>query len=289
MYTPLQVGDFSIHWLNGGMFSLDAGTMFGVVPKVLWHKKYPCDEENHILLTNNLLLVQNDDINIIIETGLGNKLSDKQKKIFQITDDWNVEEELKQCGLSRLDIDHVILTHCDFDHAGGTTMFNRAGELKLTFANAIHYIQKAEWEDVKKPNMRSLNTYWPENFQGLDANLEIVDGDSEIIPGIHVVLTGGHTRGHQAVWIESKGEAALHLGDLLPNHGHANPLWVTAFDNFPLESVEQKKKLSDEALAKDAWLTFYHDPFMDACKFDAGGEVVAVWNGDKEVQGHSLG
>ena len=148
--------------------------------------------------------------------------------------------------------------------------------LELTFPNALHCIQRQEWEDVLSPNSRSKHSYWPINLDLLKNNprLHLVGGREEIVRGVILQLTGGHTRGHQAVRISSNGEQALHLGDLLPNHAHFNPLWVTAFDNFPLESVRQKEELIAEAVRQKSWFTFYHDPYLSACKFDEHGEIV---------------
>lgn len=273
--NSLRIGEYSLHWLQGGEFLLDAGTMFGVVPKVLWSRKFPSSEDNHILLVNDLLLIDTGEARVIVDTGLGNKLTDKQLKIFAVTGAWRVEEDLAALGLRREDITHVVLTHCDFDHAGGVTM-HRNGKLELTFPNALHFVQRQEWEDVLNPNSRAQHTYWPINLDLLKNNplLHLVDGREEIVPGIVLQLTGGHTRGHQAVRVCSKEDKALHLGDLLPNQAYFNPLWVTAFDNFPLDSVSQKEKLIVDAVRQDTWFTFYHDPYLSACKFNEEGEIV---------------
>ncbi len=277
--SPLVIGNLEIYWLNGGEFELDGGTMFGVVPKVLWEKKIPAGPDNYIRLANLLILVKGPNFNIVIETGLGNKLTDKQKMIFRVVRDWEVEDELLKVGLSRKDISHVVLTHCDFDHAGGIVMYNAAGELELTFPNAGHYIQQYEWEDVLTPNIRSSNTYWPVNFEQLQKSdkLELVSGEHEIVDGVRVSLTGGHTRGHQIVWIESEAEYAVHAGDLLPDHAHSNPLWITPFDNFPLDSISQKQGIFKKALEKNMWFLFYHDPILAACTFDDKGKVIKKW------------
>ena len=272
----LPIGKFKLYWLQGGEFELDAGTMFGVVPKVLWNKKLPAGDDNHILLCNDLLLVDTGKTKVLIDTGIGNKMTEKQKKIFRITAEWRVLEELASMGLDRHDIDHVILTHCDFDHAGGVTMRNSEAKLELTFPKAMHHLQRIEWEDVLHPNSRSKHSYWPENLDLLrsSSSLNLVENEVMIVPGISVRFTGGHTRGHQAVWIQSGKEKALHLGDLLPNQAHFNPLWVTAFDNFPLVSVHQKEVLIPQAVAENAWFTFYHDPYLSACRFNGRGDIV---------------
>ena len=271
-----RIGNFELFWLNGGTFELDGGAMFGVVPKVLWQKKYAPDSDNYVFLVARPILIKTADSLILIETGLGNKLTEKQKNIFRIKEEWRVIEDLDKLSIKRQDINFVILTHYDFDHAGGVVMQDMDGLLTLAFPNAQHVIQEQEWHDVLDPNMRSMNTYWPNNIHILkeSGNVRLVNGDEEIVGGIKVIRTGGHTRGHQVVSIESHGETALHLGDLLPTHAHYNPLWVTAYDNFPLDTIRMKKEWEQQGTEQNAWFTFYHDPFMQACRFDEKGNVI---------------
>ena len=276
MKSSLQLGNIQITWLCGGDFELDGGTMYGAVPKVLWNKKYPADENNNIRLLNAPLLVQTENSNILIDTGLGNKFTDKQKEIFRVYRDWAIVDELKSLGLDRRDIDIVILTHCDFDHAGGIVMLNDRGNTELTFPGARHIIQAKEWDDVLHPNIRSTHTYWPENFTGLvdSGLLELVDGDAEVVDNITVRHTGGHTRGYQLVEIQGSEGCAVHLGDLFPTHTHVNPLWIMAYDNFPMEVIRLKQELIPHYRRKNCWFTFYHDTFMKACRLDDQDEII---------------
>jgi glyoxylase-like metal-dependent hydrolase (beta-lactamase superfamily II) len=263
----LKIGEIEIFWLNGGEFELDGGTMFGVVPKVLWAQKFPIVndedsarlEENYIKLLNYPLLVKTTDSLILIETGLGNKLTEKQKNIYRVIKDWEIPQELKKLGIKQQDINYVILTHCDFDHAGGIVMKNSTGGEELTFPNARHIIQKLEWEDAMHPNIRSENTYWPQNFSKLkdSDNLQLVEGNVKVCQGVEVQLTSGHTRGHQIVRIQSCKEVAYHLADLLPTHAHFNPLWIMAYDNFPMDAIALKQKYEETGIRENAWFTFY--------------------------------
>ncbi len=275
MNSSLQLGNIEIHWLNGGEFELDGGTMYGAVPKVLWNKKYPADSNNYIRMLNAPLLVRTEDANILIDTGLGNKFSDKQKQIFRVCRDWTLPEDLQALDLDRKDIDIVILSHCDFDHAGGIVMINQQGKPELTFPNARHIVQKKEWQDVQQPNIRSVHTYWPENFTGLAESglLELVTDQADITEGITVRHTGGHTRGYQLVEITGSAGCAVHLGDLFPTHTHANPLWVMAYDNFPMEVIRLKQELLPRYSRRSCWFTFYHDIYMQACRLDEQGQV----------------
>lgn len=276
MATMFRLGDFEIFWLKGGAFQLDGGGMFGVVPRVLWTKKYPADEENYVTLVTNPLLVKTPQALVLIESGIGNKLNEKQRAIFRVKEEWRVPEELGRLGLRREDVDAVILTHFDWDHASGVVMRNAAGAPELTFPRARHVLQKAEWEDVLAPNRRSAHTYWPANYEALRDGgvIDLVEGEREVVPGITVVRTGGHNRGHQIVLLESRGSWALHLGDLLPVHAQFNPLWITAYDNFPLDSIREKERWVTEGVKDGAWFVFYHDPFMAGCRFDDKGNVL---------------
>jgi len=279
MKKGFRLGEFELFWLRGGRFELDGGAMFGVVPKALWSKKYPANEDNTISMVAWPLLIKTPDSLVLIETGLGNKLTEKQKQIFRVKEEWSLIRDLETLGIKREDIDHVILTHYDFDHAGGVVMRDETGALSLTFPRAQHIIQAMEWEDVINPNIRSINTYWPINNELLrgSPHLELIDGGREIVKGIRVAHAGGHTKGYQIVTAESQGQTAVYLCDLLPTHAHFNPLWVMAYDNFPLASVQQKEALEKEYVGKGAWFIFYHDPFVPACKFDEKGNIVERW------------
>jgi len=242
-------------------------------------KKSPADANNTLPFCNDVLLVKTPEHNLIIDTGLGNKLTEKQLSIFQVSSPWSVIEDLAEIGLTRQHIDYVLLTHCDFDHAGGVVMHNTEGNEELTFPNAVHYVQKSEWEDVEQPCRRAKSTYWPENFNLLKhkGQLEIIEGDVEVIPGVLLRHTGGHTRGHQLVELTSKGETAVHLGDLFPTHAHSNPLWIMAYDNFPLTVIDRKEEYFSYYQKLDSWFTFYHDPQVKACKLDSHNSLTMTW------------
>ncbi|MGO9689578.1 MAG: MBL fold metallo-hydrolase [Syntrophobacteraceae bacterium] len=279
MNSGFRLGDFELTWLSGGKFELDGGAMFGVVPKVLWQKKYPVDSENYIPLAASPILLKTAGSLVLIESGLGNKLTDKQKNIFRLREEWSVPQDLTRLGIDRQEINFVVLTHYDFDHAGGVVMQDETGKLELTFPKAKHVLQKREWDDVMHPNVRSINTYWPLNYELLKGskNLELVDGEVEIVPGVSVVRTGGHNGGHQILKMESRSLKALHLGDLLPTHAHANPLWIMAYDNYPMDSIAGKESWIKAGVNENAWFTFYHDATLLACKFDEQGRVIDRW------------
>jgi len=278
MPESLRIGEVEIHWLSGGVFELDGGAMFGVVPKVLWSKKY-ASEDNYIRLLAAPLLIRTPDALVVVETGLGNKLTDKQKRIFRVIEDWALPESIADHGYHTADVTHVVLTHCDFDHAGGVVMRAPDGMPVLTFPNARHVVQRAEWEDATRPNRRAAHTYWPQNFEGLEPgkNVLLVDGNYQVTPEIRVSRTGGHTRGHQVVHVESGEASAVHMADLLPTHVHFNPLWLMAYDNFPLDAMEQKEQIERTGIEKESWFTFYHDPYLRACRYNDSGDVIEMF------------
>jgi glyoxylase-like metal-dependent hydrolase (beta-lactamase superfamily II) len=257
----LKLGEIEIFWLDGGRFRPDGGAMFGPVPKNVWSRKVEVDANNCIALDNMVILVRTATAKIIIDSGIGNKMTPKQQDNFNLESPWRLPEELAELGLSCNDINIVIPTHADFDHAGGLVYRDQKGRLKPTFPNARHLFQKKEWAVVEKPDRRSATSYWPENFAALKENdlVTLIDGDFQVTPEVRVLLTGGHTIGHQAVVIESAGESAVHLGDLLPSQNHLHPLWVIAYDDYPMEVIAFKERFLPECAARKSWILFYHD------------------------------
>ncbi len=275
----LKIGEVEIFWLDGGRIRLDGGPMFGPVPKALWSQKVEVDDHNCIGIDNSAMLIKTPGANLVIDSGIGNKMTPKQQENFKLESPWRLPESLAALGLSRNEIDIVIPTHADFDHAGGLVFRNANGRLELTFPRARHIFQEKEWAVVKKPDRRSATSYWPENFIGLKEgeNLTLVDGEAEITPEVRVFLTGGHTIGHQAVEISSGGASAVHLGDLLPSHNHLHPLWVIAYDDYPMEVIAFKESFLPGCAERESWLLFYHDTEILAGRAAPGrrpGEVI---------------
>ena len=274
----LVIGDMELYWLKGGNFRLDGGAIFGAVPKALWARRCPADAENTILMCNDPLLIKTPRNIVLVDTGLGNKLSQKQKAIYRIVSNWDLPAELAEWGIAREEVTHVVLTHGDFDHAGGVAMLSDRGRLQLTFPRAMHFLQKLEWEDINAPHPRAKSVYLAEDFSLLQScNLQLLDGDAEICPGISLRFSGGHTRGHQIVEIRSGTEVAVHLGDLFPSHLHANSLWVMAYDNYPLTVINRKIEFFSHFTSENSWFTFYHDPSVRACRLDSRQKVKDTW------------
>ncbi|MDT3919979.1 MBL fold metallo-hydrolase, partial [Staphylococcus saprophyticus] len=234
----MKLGDFRIHYLNGGITHIDGGAMFGVVPKALWTKKYEVNDKNQIPLPTHPILIQSNDYNIIIDTGIGSgKLTDKERRNFGAHYESQISEDLKALDLTTADIDYVLMTHLHFDHAAGLT----DNEGNSIFNKAIHVIQQDEWHEFQSPNIRSKSTYWPKNNGDFKKRLLLFENEIEIVPGIKMIHTGGHSFGHAIITIESQNEKAVHMGDIFPTTAHRNPLWVTAYDDYPMQSIREKE------------------------------------------------
>jgi glyoxylase-like metal-dependent hydrolase (beta-lactamase superfamily II) len=262
--TPdhLRLRDFEIFGLREGYFYLDGGAMFGVVPKTLWEKKCPADASNRIRLALNSLLVRTPAATILVETGIGTKLGPKWTGIYCVEMEPGLVPALARLGLKPEDIDFVVNTHLHFDHAGGNTVRNENGEVVPTFPRARYIIQKGEWEWALNPNEREKSSYIGENFLPLRdrGQVDLVAGDATITAGVEVVLTPGHTGGHQCVKVTSRGKTVFYLGDLVPTSAHIAYSYVMSYDLFPLETLNNKKRLFEQAIAEDWILAFVHDP-----------------------------
>ncbi|WP_459503240.1 YtnP family quorum-quenching lactonase [Bacillus sp. C1] len=280
----LKIGEMKVTWLSGGNTHLDGGAMFGVVPKVLWSRKYKHNETNHIYLRTDPLLVQTKEGNMLIDSGIGNhKMNEKMKRNQGVTEESVVHESLMNLGLACADIHYILMTHLHFDHASGLTKWED-GELVSAFPNAKVYVSEIEWNEMRTPNIRSRNTYWKENWEPIVEQVVTFKEEIQISDEVKMVHTGGHSDGHAVIVLESKGETMLHLADLLPTHAHQNVLWVMAYDDYPMTSIEQKQKWMKYGTEKKAWFTFYHDAYYRAMKWDAEGRIIEKLERKEKVE-----
>ncbi|MDF2067929.1 MBL fold metallo-hydrolase [Bacillus sp. Cr_A10] len=270
----LQFHNMTLTWLKGGTTFMDGGAMFGVVPKPLWEKKYPVNELNQIELPSDPLFIQYNGHNILMEAGLGyGKFTEKQIRNYGITDQSQVEDNLVQLGVLPEDIDIIIMTHLHFDHACGLTKWENE-ELVSSFPNAKIFVSDVEWNEMRNPNIRSRNTYWKENWEPIEGQVISFSGSLEVVDGIEIIHTGGHSDGHSIVLLKQNGETIIHMADLMPTHAHQNPLWVLAYDDYPMTSVFAKEKWVNEALSNNYWFSFYHDAFYRMIKWTADGKEI---------------
>ena len=274
----MQLGNIQIDMINDGLFRLDGGAMYGVVPKNLWSKVEKVDEQNRILMSCNPVLVRTGEFNLLIDTGVGEKFQDKFNSIYGIDMPRGLMPELEKLGLKAEDITHVLNTHLHFDHCGGNTRYDEDGKAVPAFPNAEYVINRLEWEDAISPNPRSKASYLKDNLLPVEASgqLRLTDGDAGVIPGVSVKVTGGHTRGHQIVFIESEGNKAVYLADLIPLTAQIRPNWVMSYDLYPVETVDFKEELLEEAVENQYLLLFEHSPSIKAAylKKDENGKFV---------------
>ena len=257
-----SLGDFELTVVSDGTYFLDGGAFFGVVPKTMWSKKVAPDEQNRLEAGLNSLLVRTGEQNILIETGIGNKLPDRLVQIYK--QPAKLLDNLHTAGVAPEEIDIVINTHLHFDHCGWNTV-RRGDQIVATFPNAKYYVQRKEWEHGCLQLERDAISYMSPNYDPLleTGQMVLLDGDQELLPGISVKVFPGHTANMQAVIIESGGgkgtKKACYISDLIPTSMHIGLTWVMAFDLFPLETIESRKKYYAWAMP-ERWLTvFTHD------------------------------
>lgn len=276
----IQLGDIKIHLVNAGDVRVDGGGLFGLVPRALWKNILRPDEDNLVPMKLNCLLVQVGGRNIIVDTGLGERMGERGKKM------WNLDMStgglrggLARLGLTPADIHLVIDTHLHADHAAGNMTFDEQGTLVPAFPNAEYVVQRREYEDAMHPNERTRGTYYPENYQPLVATgqMRLLQGDTELASGVYGVVTPGHTPSHMSVRFESQGQHALFVCDMASCAVHFERLgWMTAYDVEPLVTLESKRKWQAWALETNALLIFTHESQHPVGRLIEDGKVRKV-------------
>ena len=253
----MQLGDLELYLLVTDRWKADGGLMFGVVPKVLWQRQKPADENNMIDCNCVALIARKDGRAIICETGIGGKLSEKRaQQVALRREPEEMLRALSRLGIRADEVDAVVTTHLHWDHAGGLTRRDENGGLELTFPRARHFIQRTEWDFALHPDVRSNPSYVTDDFTPLaDGNnlVEFLDGDAEVLPGVQIRHVGGHTPGSQVLVLRSGELACAVTGDLVCQTPHLRVAWNMSADIDPLRVFEQKARLLDEA-QKHRWL-----------------------------------
>jgi glyoxylase-like metal-dependent hydrolase (beta-lactamase superfamily II) len=256
----LTVGDFELTAVSDGTYYLDGGAFFGVVPKSMWSRKVQADENNLVLTGLNSVVVRTGHHTVLVETGIGNKLPDRMVKIYG--QPAKLLENLAAAGVAPEDVDVVINTHLHFDHCGWNTV-RKGDQIVATFPKAQYFAQEGEWQHGRRQHERDAISYISANYDPLIASgqMHLLHGDQEILPGISVKIFSGHTQNMQAVILKSGGETACYISDLIPTSAHIDLTWVMAFDLFPLQTIESRKRYYAQAIP-EKWLTiFTHDPY----------------------------
>jgi glyoxylase-like metal-dependent hydrolase (beta-lactamase superfamily II) len=254
--------------------------MFGVVPKMLWSKLCPADENNLVRMDINPLIIKTGKEILVVDAGFGDILSERQQKMYALDGPTKWDAELAKNGLKPEDITGVIFTHAHADHALGALRKGADGRPELRFPKAKYFIQKREWQDAMNPNERTAATYMVDNLRLFEQSgkLELLEGDTQLFPGISVKVIGGHTPGMQAVIIDSGGQRVIYPADLMPLAAHIKIAYVAAVDLDPLVTMQQKRWLQEKMLKEDWILAFDHDRIFKFAKFkeDENGKVSAV-------------
>ncbi len=273
-----RIGSIEIHIIHSGVVWVDSGGPWGLVPRALWSRYLQPDERHRVPMALLSLLVRAGEKTIVVDTGLGDKLDAKARRI------WGLEhphgtllDGLARLGVAPTEVDLVINTHLHADHCAGNTRWDADGQAVAVFPNAEYIVQRLEYEDASHPNERTRATYYAANFQPLRQNgqLTLLEGDAEIVHGVRCVVTPGHTDAHQSVLFEEGGQYALFVADMASYAVHFEKLaWMTAYDIKPLVTLETKRRWQKWALENDALLLFQHDPHVMAGKLveDAQGK-----------------
>ena len=278
----LTLGDFELSIFSDGTYPLDGGAFFGVIPKIMWSRKAAADERNYVQAGLNSLLIRTEHPrtgkqNVLVETGMGNKLSERMVKFYG--QPAKLLANLAAAGIAPEDIDVVINTHLHFDHCGWNTVRDKSGKIVPTFPRAKYYAPEGEWQYARKPSERDAISYLPDNYDPLvqSGQMTLLKGGEEIAPGISVKTFPGHTAHMQAVIVESGGRTACYISDLIPTTAHIDITWGMGFDLYPLQTIESKKQYYAKAIPEN-WLTvFTHDattPWAYVEK-DESGKMVA--------------
>src|SRR6202167_5151305 len=274
--SSLIAGDFELSIFSDGIYPLDGGAFFGVVPKIMWSRKVTSDERHYVQAGLNSLLIRTGKQNVLVETGMGNKLSDRMVKFYGQAA--QLLASLAAGGGAPEDIDVVINTPLHFDHCGWNTV-RKDGKIVPTFPRAKYYAPEGEWQYARRPSERDAISYIPDNYDPLtqSGQMTLLKGGEEIVPGISVKTFPGHTAHMQAVIVQSGGRTACYISDLIPTAAHIDLTWGMGFDLYPLQTIESKKQYYEKAIA-EKWLTvFTHDakvPWAYVEKDEAGKMLV---------------
>ena len=267
--TRFNIGTLVCHTIEGGIQRLDGGAMFGVVPKPLWERRIPADPRNRIQLQMRCLLVEHPDGLVLLDTGAGNKDDAKFRDIYGLENQGDpgptvLEDGIREAGHDPAEVKWVINTHLHFDHAGGNTTKRPDGSVALSFPNATYVVQKGEFDFAATPNERIRASYLAANYQPVAEadRFRFLIGDVEVLPGISVLPTPGHTPHHQSILVSDGGETACFLGDLCPTVAHLPAPWIMGYDLEPLVTLDTKKRVLKRAAEDGWWLVFEHEPVI---------------------------
>ena len=261
--SPMNFGDYRVQVIPDCEFRLDGGAMFGVVPRNLWSQVFPPDDQNRIRMNMNCVFIDTGSERVLIETGIGDKWSEKHATMYGIDRKRSLDESLQTiAGVTANEITIVINTHLHFDHAGGNTKLDESGTPVTSFPNARYFISRAEHEHAENPSERDQASYLVENWRPLkeSGQLELKERDYEVVPGLTMETHAGHNRSMQCWRLDRGGQTLFGFADLVPTRAHVPFAWIMGYDLYPVDTLEAKKRLLPQA-AREGWTClFYHDP-----------------------------
>ncbi len=271
----MKIGDYEVHSVQTGLFKLDGGAMFGVVPKNLWERTNPSDEKNRIEMCARALLLDSGKKKVLIDTGIGNKMPERLNQIYAVDNSkYTLDSSLKELGCTREDITDVIISHLHFDHAGGSTFYDEDKQLKVAFPNAVYHVQKEQYEWALNPSDRDRASYFPENYKLLEDKkvLNLLNGEHKFDGNVTLLPVNGHTKDMQMIKISDGDNTLLYLADLIPTAGHIPLPYIMGYDLFPLMTLDEKKKYLKD-VSENNWMVFFeHDPYNECATVGLGAK-----------------
>ncbi len=278
----MRIGRYDARAIRTAGFRLDGGAMFGIVPRPVWAKALPPDDENRVSLALRCLLLRGDGRTVVIDTGVGEKGGPKFDERYAVSPappagSTRLAAALGALGVRPEEVTDCILTHLHWDHAGGATAAGPDGRLVPQFPNAKYWLQRAHWEWAQAPSERDAGSFRPDDWRALEGRVELVDGPVELLPGVRARLSEGHTRALQLVHVEdASGGGLVYCADLMPTSFHLRPAWTMGYDLRPAVCAAEKRALLEEAARRGWALFFEHDPEIDAATVRLDGDRPAV-------------
>lgn len=269
----------NLYPIETGNLKLDGGAMFGVVPKVLWQKSYPCDENNLCNWSMRCLLVVDGNRKILIDNGIGEKQDENWLKHYYLNGEATLDSSLEKVGYKPKDITDVILTHMHFDHCGGSVKWNKEKTgFELAFPNATYWTSRQQFNWATNPNRREKASFLKENIIPIQesGHLKLIEEEGEYIPGIVFKMYHGHTEGQVIPHIQYNGKTVVFAADLMPSAAHVPMSWIMAYDTKPLQTLDDRERFYSEALANDYILFLEHDLYHEACTLEETPKGVKV-------------
>ena len=276
---PVRLGRWELSSVVDATFALDGGAMFGIVPRTLWERRIAPDARNRIPLAARCLVAVDRDAGrvVLVDDGLGEKWDAHRRDLYGVSASDGLDAGLARLGVTRDDVTDVLLTHLHIGHAGGTTRRGPGGALELAFPRATVHLQRRAWHWAHAPSEKDAGSFLAEDFELLrhSDQLHLVDGEADLFPDVELIVSEGHAVAQQLPRFHGDGTHLTFCGDVIPTHAHLAPGWITAYDLFPITTVEEKKVLLAEALEDDGVLFLEHDGAMAACRLrEEEGEPV---------------